>query len=104
MNSLPIVTPEELQELLRRPGPVLVDFWQESCAPCRALEPRLAAALEQVGRHIDAVRIDVDEHLDFAERFDVMSLPTVLVFREGAEIARLDGLIREGDVLAALEN
>ena len=49
MNSLPIVTPEELQELLRRPGPVLV-------------------------------------------------------FREGAEIARLDGLIREGDVLALLEN
>lgn len=102
MNSLPIVAPEELEELLGRPGPVLVDFWQESCAPCRALEPRLAAALARAEGHVQAVRIDLDAHLHLAKRFDVMSLPTVLVFRSGAETARLDGLIREEDVLHAL--
>ena len=49
-------------------------------------------------QHVRAVRIDVDSDLQAPSRFDVLSIPTLLLFRGGTEIARLDGLIREADI------
>lgn len=104
MTRIEVLTSTELQaKALEAPGPIVLDFYQASCAPCRALEPRLERA---AGRHRDAVpvyRVDIDRDPPIAERFRVMSLPTVLVLHAGREVERLDGLIREGDLEAAFE-
>ncbi len=97
MSLVPVATADHVEQLLGGPGLTLLDFWQLTCAPCRALEPRLDAVLRR-HQHVRAVRIDVDSDLQAPSRFDVLSIPTLLLFRGGTEIARLDGLIREADI------
>lgn len=87
-------------KVLQAAGPVLLDFYQASCPPCRALEPRLERVAERYTGRVPVYRVDIDRDLAVAERFGVMSLPTVLVFRDGKEIERLDGLITEADLAA----
>jgi len=101
MSLVPVATAAQVEQLLAGPGLTLLDFWQLTCAPCRALEPRLDAVLR---RHpsVRPARIDVDSDLETASRFDVLSIPILLLFRGGTEIARLDGLIREADMEQAL--
>lgn len=77
-------------------GLVLLNFWQASCAPCRALEPRLERFAAARAGHLTGYRIDVDT--DTVIKYGVMSIPTVLLLRNGHEIARLDGLIRDHDL------
>ena len=101
MSLAPIATADQVEQLLTGPGLTLLDFWQLTCAPCRALEPWLDAVLR---RHpsVRAVRIDVDSDRQAPNRFDVLSIPTLLLFHDGTETARLDGLIRETDIEQAL--
>ncbi len=85
-------------------GFVLLDFYQASCAPCRALEPRLEAFARRHAGELRVLQVDVDEDAATAQRFGVQSLPTLIVFRDGEETARLDGLISEDDLDAAVAN
>ena len=104
MNSFPII---DGSQLANAPGGlVLLDFWQASCAPCRALEPRLERFAEAnpgqfTGYRID-VDVDVDIDIDTVTRYGVMSIPTIVLLRDGHEVERLDGLIREQDLEEAV--
>lgn len=83
-------------------GVVLLDFHQASCAPCRALEPRLESFARRHAGEMRVLQVDVDEDMATAEAFGVQSLPTLIVFADGQETARLDGLIGDEDLEAAL--
>lgn len=72
-------------------GLVLVDFFQAGCPPCRALEPRLEAF---AGRHRDGLavyRVDLDRAPERAGEYQILSLPTLVLLRDGTELDRLDG-------------
>ncbi len=104
MATIEVLTRSELEsKVLQAPGPVALDFYQASCAPCRALEPRLERIARQYAGRLPVYRVDIDRDLAVAERFGVRSIPTVLVLRAGKERERLDGLIREADLAAAFE-
>jgi thioredoxin 1 len=60
MSSFPILDPQQVATVTAQPGLVLLDFWQASCAPCRALEPRLAQLTQQNPGAFDGYRVDVD--------------------------------------------
>jgi thioredoxin 1 len=102
---MPTIQPlrgDELEaKLIQANGPVVLDFYQESCRPCHALTPRLERVARQYEGQLPIYRIDVDQDMPIAERFGVMSLPTVLVLDGGKEVERLDGLIREEDLKRA---
>ena len=102
--SIQTVTADEVDlKVVRSPGPAVLDFYQASCPPCRVLEPRLARVAEQYAGRVSVYRVDIDRDLAVAERFKVMSIPTLLILRNGREVERLDGLITEADLLAAFE-
>jgi thioredoxin 1 len=104
MGSIETITSAEIQpKVLEAPGPVAVDFYQESCPPCRVLEPRLERVAGRYEDRLPVYRVDVDRDLPVAESFGVMSLPTVLVLKGGEEVERLDGLIKEDDITAAFD-
>jgi thioredoxin len=104
MASIETISSKEIDtKVCRAPGPVVLDFYQASCAPCRTLEPWLERAAEHYAGRLTAYRVDIDRDLDVAKSFRVTSLPTVLVLRGGEELIRLDGLIKDRDLKAAFD-
>ena len=81
---------------------VLVDFWAEWCGPCKMIAPILdEVAGEQQGK-VKVMKVNVDEQPDLARRFDVMSIPTLILFKDGAPAKRLVGARGKGQLLADL--
>jgi thioredoxin 1 len=71
------------EEVLASPVPVIVDFWAPWCKPCEAIEPRLRGIASAHGDRVRLVRMNVDENLAVPARYGVLSLPTVMLFRDG---------------------
>jgi thioredoxin 1 len=94
--SLPTVTDDAFQaEVLESELPVLVDFTASWCPPCRVMKPVLdEIASETPGLRI--VQVDVDEHQQTAARYDVLSMPTFVLFRDGSPVMRLVGARPKG--------
>jgi thioredoxin 1 len=103
LSSFPILDHRDVAAAVSGPGLVLLDFWQQSCAPCRALEPRLEQLAQRRAEEFTGYRIDVDTNQTTPAEFGVQSIPTLVLLRDGHEVTRLDGLIRDADLDRALD-
>jgi thioredoxin 1 len=86
------------------PVPVLVDFWAEWCPPCHALAAVLEEIAVELAGSLRVAKVDVDAHPDLSLRFDVMSLPSTLVFVDGQVVRRLVGARGKHHLLAELDD
>ncbi len=93
MSSFPQVTMDTFQTQVREAAlPVLVDFSAPWCAPCKRLEPLLEQLSREWEKKMSFVKVNVDESPDLAMKYQVMSVPTVIMFSGGKETTRLIGL------------
>jgi thioredoxin 1 len=82
--------------------PVLVDFWAEWCGPCKMVAPVLEEIAGENAGKIRIAKLNIDENLDTARRFDVMSIPTMILFKDGDAQLRIVGAKGKGQLLQEL--
>jgi thioredoxin 1 len=72
-------------------GPIVVDFWANWCDPCKTIAPRLEQLAEELAGRAHFASVDVDENGDLVNRFGIMSVPTLVVFKDGKVVDQLIG-------------
>lgn len=89
-------------EVLQSTTPVLVDFWAEWCGPCKMLSPIIDQLAGELGGKMKVAKLNVDEAPDLAGQYNVMSIPTLLVFKNGEPVDQIVGAMPKDKLLAKL--
>ena len=89
-------------EVLGADVPVLVDFWAEWCMPCRMLAPTIEEVADEFAGKAKVGKIDTDANRETAVKFGISAIPTVILFKGGAEHKKFVGLTSKDDLAAAL--
>ena len=84
-------------EVLKSDTPVLVDFWAEWCAPCRAIAPIVKEIADDNGDKLKVVKLNIDDSPQTPGTYGIRSIPTVLVFKDGQVVSQLTGARPKGD-------
>ena len=103
MGATKAVTDQTFEEeVLRSDKPVIVDYWAEWCGPCRQVAPVLEAIASEHGEKIDVVKLNVDENPLTTQRYRILNIPTLGVFRNGEVVKELVGARSKSALLREL--
>jgi thioredoxin 1 len=91
------------QLVLQSDLPVLVDFWAEWCGPCRRLAPTIEAVAEEYAAKVRVVKLNVDAGPATAQRYGIQGIPTLILFRDGAEKERIVGAATKEAIAALID-
>lgn len=91
-------------DVLQSDKPVLVDFWADWCAPCKKVEPLLAEIAGEMGDKVTIVKLNIDENPETARAYQVMSVPTLTVFKGGEPVSSVAGAKPKGVLVNLIES
>ena len=91
-------------EIIHQDKLILVDFFAEWCGPCQTMSPILKQIKESMGETVSILKIDVDKNQKLATNYQVRSVPTLLLFKNGKQVWRQSGLIVKNDLISILKS
>ncbi len=104
MADIKHVTDGDFQaEVLENEHPVLVDFWAPWCGPCRVVAPVLEEIAEERSENLRVVKVNIDENQQTAMNYQILAIPTMVLFRNGQEAKRIQGAMPKKRLEAELE-
>jgi thioredoxin 1 len=89
------LTEASFDKLLNDPKPTFVDFWAVWCGPCRTMEPVVERLAAKLGGTVNFAKLNVDEHPGIATRYEVQSIPTFMIFKNGRPVDAVIGTMQE---------
>lgn len=98
------ITQDNFQsEVLESNVPVIVDFWAEWCGPCRMLGPLVETAAEELGDTAKVGKVNIDEETALSDQFRIMSVPTLMVFKDGKAVNQSIGVISKEEIIGLVK-
>ncbi|HBK85778.1 MAG TPA: thioredoxin [Firmicutes bacterium] len=91
------------QEVLDHQGPVLVDFWAPWCMPCRILGPIIDKLANDYAGKVKVVKLNTDENPVMSAKYEIMAIPTMIIFKEGKPVQNISGLLPESQLKQVLD-
>jgi thioredoxin 1 len=102
-NAVAVTTGDFEQQVLKSSLPVLVDFWAVWCGPCKMIAPHLDAIAGEYEGRIQVYKVNVDDEPDVAGKYGIMSIPTLLFFKDGKVVDQIVGAVPKNTITGKLE-
>ena len=91
------------EKVLDTPTPVLVDFYSDSCVPCKMLSPVLSQLESELDGKLTIYKVNSPYEQELTEKYEVQASPTLIFFKDGAEVSRIRGAVKKSDIIAEFE-
>ncbi len=91
------------EQVIKKKGLILVDFWAEWCGPCRMVAPILDELAEEYEGQVTIAKLNVDENRQSSTRFNIRSIPTLLFFKDGAQVEQIIGASSKSAIKAKVQ-
>lgn len=103
-NAISLATAEFSDKIENANGVALIDFWAEWCGPCRMLAPVIDEVAADFAGRAEIYKVNVDEEGELAAKFGIMSIPTLIVFKDGKVFDKLVGVVPKDSIAEKIEN
>jgi len=104
VSSIEITTDNFQSEVLDSPVPVLIDFWAPWCGPCKMISPLVDQLADEYSGRLKVGKVNVDEAGAIAEQHGIVSIPTLILYKDGAPAGQKTGATPRNDIIALFKN
>ncbi|HCV83157.1 MAG: thioredoxin [Zunongwangia sp.] len=91
-------------EIIADEKPVLIDFYADWCGPCKTLAPILKEVKTELGETIKIIKIDIDKNQQLAAKYQVRGVPTMILFKDGAQLWRQSGVLQKQEIINIIQS